>query len=234
MTLTILNDIPFLPNVESLKRRLRIPGGEANQKRFLSLINEAKSLARPKAMYLPVYIEDRTEEAVNIEGQWFKSRVLSVNLIHAYRIFIFTATCGVELDEWSRRGKEVLEAFWAEAVKESALRFAVKTMDAHIEEHFHPGKMSKQLPGSLEDFPIDEQKALFALLGETKETIGVTLLSSLVMSPTHSISGIIFPTDEDFQSCLLCPREKCPGRRASYDPTLYERKYSRSTSEPEL
>jgi hypothetical protein len=47
------------------------------------------------------------------------------------------------------------------------------------------------------------------------------------MSPTHSVSGIIFPTNDDFQSCLLCPREQCPGRRAAYDRTLYERKYSK-------
>jgi hypothetical protein len=79
----------------------------------------------------------------------------------------------------------------------------------------------------LEDFPLEEQRGLFALMGDTNAAVGVTLLHSLMMSPSHSVSGIIFPTTENFESCLLCPRDKCPGRRASYDPTLYERKYSK-------
>jgi hypothetical protein len=46
------------------------------------------------------------------------------------------------------------------------------------------------------------------------------------MVPTKSVSGIIFPTEADFQSCQLCERENCPNRRAPYDEMLYEQKYS--------
>ncbi len=227
MTTMILKDIPFVLRAESLKSRLRIREGGTAYIRFLALIEEAQKIARPKVMYRPVYIEDRTEEAVKVEGQWFRSRVLSVNLIHAHRIFIFVATCGVELDEWARGQQEVLKAFWADAVKEIAVRTAVKALEAHIETQYHPGQISRQLPGSLEDFPLAEQEVLFALMGDTKAAVGVTMLSSLMMSPSHSVSGIIFPTTENFESCLLCPRYKCPGRRAPYDQTLYERKYSK-------
>lgn len=122
-------------------------------------------------------------------------------------------------------------AYWAGAIKEAAVRCAITAMGSHLEEHYHPGKTSQQNPGSLEDFPLAEQRALFDLLGDTRTPVGVTLLPSLMMSPTHSVSGIIFPTTEDFQSCLLCPREKCPGRRAPYDPTLFTRKYSKTKEE---
>ena len=227
MTTSILNDIPFVLKAESLKRRLRIREGGASHIRFLALIEEAQEIARPKAMYCPVYIEDRTEEAVKVEGRWFRSRVLAVNLIHAHRVFIFVATCGVELDEWAKGQQEVLEAFWAEAVKEIAVRNAVKAVEAHIETQYHLGQISRQLPGSLEDFPLAEQEVLFALMGDTKTAVGVTMLSSLMMSPSHSISGIIFPTSENFESCMLCPRDKCPGHRAPYNRSLYERKYSK-------
>jgi len=232
METTILKDISFALNTESLKSRLRIREGEAYHIRFLALIEEVQRIARPKAMYRPVYIEDRSEEAIKVEGRWFRSRVLTVNLRQVHRIFIYVATCGKELDAWARDQKEVLNAFWAEAVKETALRTAIKAVGTHLEEHYHPGQTSQQNPGSLIDFPLAEQEALFALMGDTQAAVGVSLLSSLMMSPTHSVSGIIFPTTEDFQSCLLCPRQKCPGRRAPYDPTLYERKYSQSAGEP--
>ena len=223
----VLNDISYVANIDSLKRRLRISERGPSLSRFLTLIEEAQKIARPKAMYRPVYIEDRSEEAVKVEGKWFQSRVLTVNLRLSHRIFLYVATCGVELDEWAKGQKEALMTFWAGSVKEAALRCAVKAVGTHLEEHYHPGQTAHQNPGSLEDFPLAEQKALFDLMGDTQTAVGVTLLSSLMMSPTHSVSGIIFPTTDDFQSCLLCPREQCPGRRAAYDPTLYERKYSK-------
>ena len=85
-------------------------------------------------------------------------------------------------------------------------------------------------PGSLEDWPISEQRPLFEILGDIQDAIGVQLKDSLMMSPVQSVSGIIFPTEATFESCQLCPRENCPGRRAAYDKNLYEKKYK---SKPE-
>jgi hypothetical protein len=223
----ILKDIPFRADIEFLKGRLRIREEGPGLGRFLALIDQAQRIGRPKAMYRPAYIEDRSEEAVKVEGRWLQSRVLTVNLRQAHRIFFYVATCGLELDEWSKGQNDALKTFWAGSIKEAAVRCAVKAVAGHLEEHYHPGKTSQQNPGSLEDFPLAEQRALFDLLGDTRAAVGVSLLPSLMMSPSHSVSGIIFPFSEDFQSCLLCPREKCPGRRAPYDPFLYQRKYAK-------
>ncbi|MCG8400671.1 MAG: vitamin B12 dependent methionine synthase, partial [Firmicutes bacterium] len=70
-----------------------------------------------------------------------------------------------------------------------------------------------------------EQKKLFSILGDCSEKIGVELTDSLLMVPVKSISGIFFPAEAGFESCLLCPRADCPGRRAAYDPELYNSKY---------
>ncbi|MEW6186118.1 MAG: vitamin B12 dependent methionine synthase [Thermodesulfobacteriota bacterium] len=226
MNTEILEDIPFKVDLDSLKRRLRIRESDRMLSLLQTLVGEAENVARPKAMVRAAYINDRSQEAIEVEGQWFRSRVLAVNVSQAHRLFIYVATCGKELEQWSRERKGTLEIFWADALKEIALRQAVKAVGVYLEEQYHPGRTAHQNPGSLEDFPLPEQEALFALLGDTEAGIGVTLLPSLMMSPSHSISGIIFPTNEDFQSCLLCPREKCPGRRAPYDPSLYSRKYS--------
>lgn len=162
-----------------------------------------------------------------MDGKWFRSRVLTVNVDQSHRIFIYVATCGKEMEEWAKGLKSELEVFWAETFKEIALRNAVKAVEFYVEEHYHPGRTAHQNPGSLDDFPLPEQEALFALLGDTHISIGVNLLPSLMMSPIHSVSGIIIPSIEDFQSCLLCPREQCLGRRAPYDPMLYSRKYAK-------
>jgi hypothetical protein len=46
-----------------------------------------------------------------------------------------------------------------------------------------------------------------------------------MMDPVHSVSGILFPTEEDFEECSLCPREDCPKRRAPFEEHLYETRY---------
>jgi len=83
-------------------------------------------------------------------------------------------------------------------------------------------------PGSLEDWPITEQPRLFKLLGEGAAATGVRLTDSCLMLPTKSLSRLTFPSEHGFESCRLCPRERCPGRRAPYDPDLYARRYKQA------
>ena len=105
------------------------------------------------------------------------------------------------------------------------LNSAVSFLERYIAEHHNTGNLSIMTPGSLKDWPIEEQRPLFTILGDTVNTIGVHVTESLVMFPTHSISGIMFPTEIRFESCQLCPRKKCSGRRAPYDKDMYERRY---------
>jgi hypothetical protein len=79
-------------------------------------------------------------------------------------------------------------------------------------------------PGSLESWPITQQKELFSILGNVEDLIGVKLTERYTMIPVKSVSGICFPTEIKFESCQLCPREKCIGRRAAFNPEL-ARKY---------
>jgi hypothetical protein len=171
------------------------------------------------------YVEARGDDHVKVDGHTLTSRVLRVNLEKAHRVFAYVATCGVELEEWSRSIGDVLRRYWADTIKEMALRAAVRALKEELEDRFRPGRTSSMSPGSLEDWPLEEQAVLFSILGNPEGAIGVRLSESLVMVPTKSVSGIRFPTEESFESCQLCPREGCPGRRAPYDPGLYERKY---------
>ena len=102
-------------------------------------------------------------------------------------------------------------------------------MYEHMDQRYRLGNASTMSPGRLADWPMAEQRNLFALLGDTEEAIGVRLTDSLLMVPTKSVSGIRFPTQESFESCQLCPRERCPGRLAPYDEALYDKKYGLSS-----
>jgi len=223
----ILSNIPFNVNIELLMKRIRLKKDNSHADDFRHLVEEAQAIARPKAMYRPVYIESKDDDHVVLEGVSLKSRILKVNLENAYRVFPFVTTCGVELEDWARAKEDMLLRFWAERIKETALHSAIGLFNKYVSEEFSIEKKSTMTPGSLEDWPIEEQRALFEIVGNTKDAIGVELTESLMMKPVHSVSGILFPTEVNFESCQLCQREKCPGRRAPYDEDLYDRRYSK-------
>jgi hypothetical protein len=222
----ILHEIPFQPDIESLMKRVRIKGEGPFADDFARLVEDGQKVARPKALYRPAFIDSRDGDTVTIDGIVFTSRVLRVNLEQAHRIFAYVATCGREIQQWTLSQSDLLCRYWAEALEECALGSAIQALNAHITTHHLPGSSSTMAPGRLGNWPLSEQRPLFSLLGDTQGDIGVELTGSLLMVPTKSVSGMRFPTEQSFESCQLCPREICPGRRAPYDENLYARRYA--------
>ena len=165
MNTVSLKDISFEPELGSVLQKLRVKEGTGSARSVERLLKEAEAVAKPKALYGVAYVDQRAEESVEVGGQTFESRVLRVNLDPVHRIFPYVATCGTELDEWSSSIDDMLESYWADAIKEMALRGAMHALSDHLEQRFRPGRMSRMSPGSLEDWPIFEQRKLFALLG---------------------------------------------------------------------
>ncbi|MBW2085983.1 MAG: vitamin B12 dependent methionine synthase [Deltaproteobacteria bacterium] len=221
----ILDSLSFEVKTDLLMRKVRVKPESRHADDLRGLVHEAEAIARPKAVYRIAFTEFKDDDHVVLEGVSFKSRILRVNLENAYRVFPFVATCGMEIEDWARAKEDMLHRFWAERIKERALYSAMEALTRHIKDQFSLGKTSIMTPGSLEDWPLEEQKALFKIVGDTKKAIGVQLIESLMMIPVHSVSGILFPTEVTFVSCQLCSREDCPGRRAPYDEGLYEKKY---------
>jgi hypothetical protein len=225
----ILDNISFELDLEPLMKRLHLREGSGYADDLQRLASDAQAIARPKALYRIAFIESFGDDHVVVDGVTLTSRVLRVNLEQAHRVFPYVATCGVELEAWSSSIDDMLQRYWVDTIKEMALRQAIRTLNEHLVEHYRPGRTSAMSPGSLEDWPLEEQRALFAILGDPKAAIGVQLSDSYLMIPTKSLSGIRFPTEASFESCQLCPREKCPGRRAPYDEGLYDTKYRPTT-----
>jgi hypothetical protein len=221
----ILENLPFQIDLERFKKTLRIKAGSGMGEKVEDLARQALAVGRPKACYRVAYVESKGDDHLVIEGIKFTSRVLRVNLDKVFRVFAYVATCGLELEEWSKSVEGMLEQYWAETIKEMAVHSTVNFLHEHLMERYRPGQMSRMNPGSLPDWPLSEQGPLFSLLGESPARMGVQLKDSFLMTPVKTVSGIWFPTEERFESCQLCQREKCPGRRAPYDPALYNRKY---------
>jgi hypothetical protein len=226
MDRVVLNNLSFELDLAEVMQALHVRPQSSHAQVVARFCEEARSTGRPKAIYRLGYIEDRGNDHVVVEGIRFSSRVLRVNLDRPERVFAFVCTAGVELEEWTRAKPDLLEQFWADTITERVLLGALAALERHLKELFAVDGMSQMTPGSLPDWPLGEQRPLFAMLGETKQTIGVALTKSLLMTPSKTVSGIMFPTEETFASCQLCQRTSCPNRRAPYDPQLFATRFA--------
>jgi hypothetical protein len=230
MDTTVFNNIPFHLDPDELMQMMRIQASGRHVAEIERLARAAYDIGRPKAMYKVAFIESKGEDTIATDGVVFTSRVLRVNVEKAHKVFPFIVTCGVELHEWAGSMDDLLQRFWADAIAEMALRSAMQFLEKHLAEQYEFSQLARMNPGSLGDWPLAEQRVLFALLGDPQAAIGVRLTDSLMMTPAKTVSGLVFPTEESFASCQLCPREDCRGRRAPYDKDLYDRKYRATAS----
>jgi hypothetical protein len=176
--------------------------------------------AKPKALYEVAYVDNKNEDSLYIGDIRFTSRVLRVNLDAVERVFPYVATCGIELDEITVSSNDLFQNLCLDALKRIVLRISTLYLEEHLTRKYALGQLSKMNPGSLQNWPITQQNELFSIFRNVEALIGVRLTQSCLMIPLKSVSGIYFPTQIKFESCQLCPREKCEGRRALYNLEL--------------
>ena len=217
----ILENIKINISLNEVCQRLHMDPDSAMDE-IQPLIDMAETLIEPRALYDVRYIEDKLEDAVIVDGMRLKSRVLRKNLDKAERVFPYVITLGPILGDKQAESTDLLENFYLDTIGNVALNSARKQLKRHLKSRFALEKISSMAPGSLPDWPIEEQAPLFELLGDVDASIGVKLTGSMLMLPAKSISGLYFPKEVSFFSCQLCPRERCESRKAKYDPGLAE------------
>lgn len=203
-------------NMEEVRNRLRA----VDQQEVQNLLEVAKPLISAKAICEACYVDEKLEDAVIIDGIHLSSRVLRRNLDKVGRIFPYIVTIGARLEEKVNACTDLLEKYIIDTIGNIALIKARKHIEDHLRSRFALDSLSYMSPGSLADWPLEEQRPLFSLLKGAGKSIGVRLTENLLMLPRKSVSGIFFPTEVTFYSCQLCPRERCEGRKARYNKDL--------------
>jgi hypothetical protein len=211
-----LKPIPVKLKPDKVMKMLHTDNGDLVQ----SLIDKTSPLIEAQALFKTCYVEEKSEGAVVIDGVRFNSIVLRKHLENVGRVFTWVLTIGPQLEEQADACDDLLEKFYLDAMGNLALRTARKYLESHLRSKYALEKVSCMSPGSLADWPIQEQKPLFSLLDGVEETVGVKLNNSMLMIPRKSVSGIYFPTETSFFSCQLCPRERCEGRKAKYNEQM--------------
>lgn len=192
--MTILTNFPDLPF--SREEALRYLGyrGVAADENLLALLEEMRQEVKAELIPAAALQEETVErkgEELTIGKIVTASRSLGRNLKDCKKAVLFGATAGVGIDRLLIRYakisplKEALVqaagAVYVEAVADMVCRFiAEKNPNSDMVARFSPG---------YGDFPLSYQTDFFSALPLNK--IGITLNSSLIMSPSKSVTAIV-------------------------------------------
>jgi len=219
-----LTDIPFKLEPTELMPRAHVhPQGE-DAAAFTQLVERARAVARPKALYREVFIDEKGADTVRLGSVTFTSRMLRANLDAAERVFAYVATCGHEMDEQAIPADDFVSPFWWDTIKAALLGAAMQYTLEHVKRRYRLAKTSSMNPGSGDAnvWPLEQQRELFALLDGVTPHIGVTLTDTCLMLPNKTVSGVLFPAERDFRACQVCHRAECPNRGAPFDEALWK------------
>ena len=140
----IIKDIPFEVEEKGMLDFLRLRPGTSRSSDFLKILDEARSIAAPKAAFSVAPARITGDDSVEIGGVDFTSRVMRVNLEDACMVYPFVATCGVDLDEWSNSLSGTLQRFWADSIMLMALGCAVTHLEVYLKDGLVKAPVSRR------------------------------------------------------------------------------------------
>jgi hypothetical protein len=216
MTMEKLDRIPLTLDLQEILTKLGMKRAE-DKDQVKRLMDVAQPLLSARAVYRVCYVDERLDDGVIVSGTLFKSKVLRKHLDKVERVFPYVVTIGQDLEKKARTCDDLLESYILDVIGNAAVSEARTHLKKHLMKTYGLDGLSTMSPGQIKDWPIEAQRPLFKLLGDTESSIGVRLEASLYMSPPKSLSGLYFPTEIPFFACQLCPRERCPSRQAAYD-----------------
>ena len=223
-----IDSIPVQLDSENILKKLHLDRKKGKENDIHELVELAKSLITPRAIYGIAYISDKGKDTVSVGNTTFTSPILRNFSTSIGRLFPYVLTIGKELEDRSKSMK-LLHQYCLEEIGNIALRTARKYLEDYLKSEYKIIHLSSMSPGRLTDWPITEQKLLFSLFGDVEGLLGVSLSNSMMMIPRKSVSGVYFPTEFHFESCQLCPRERCEDRKAPYNDEL-AKSYSSSAA----
>ncbi len=212
---------PFALDFEKIAPRVCLdPEDRQDREDFEALLEKARQLARPKALWKRCVVEAaETGGRVRLDGVEFFSRTLAKLLAGKAEAWVYCATCGKESD--ALLSDDPLARYWADEIRIELLQAALKALRADLES-VHPGaRLSSLAPGSGETeqvWSIAELHGVFELAeGAFADILGVELTDTFLMLPTKTVAGVFFVSEDDFLACEVCKRVNCPNRRAPFD-----------------
>lgn len=186
-------------------------------------IRKARSLARPKYIYMEKRILQMGADFIEIEGpiRLSTSRIPQYITGATHMVFsLVTIGDGIEKEAGLlTSGKDPLNGYLLDRIGSFAVESLAENMEKRLRKIYSMEKKSvssRFSPGYC-DWPIEEQSKMASIIDFSKA--GVSLNEACMMVPKKSISAIVAVADEGIfkefiSSCDICENKDCGYRRS--------------------
>jgi hypothetical protein len=212
----IVDKIPVELDTKELIRTQKL--GRVGEDEVEALVEKARQLIEPKAIYTLLEVADVHNDEVQLKGgNSFKSIVLADKVKKGQTVAVYVVTIGSKLEKNASEvaKSSILQSFILEKIADSAISKARDYVKGLVEEKLG-GRVSSFGPGTGTGklFDIKQQEILFQILDPVKN-IGVQLSPSYLMIPRKSVSGVFALIEVEYVTCQYCPK-KCDGRKKGF------------------
>ena len=202
------------------KEILRYAGCKEETAEVRALLDACKKEAADKLSYkvcylvLPLAVDG---ERCELGGCTFLSKDLAKNLAPCTRAIVFAATLGVGIERLIAKYSAVspAKALLFDAIGTERIEALCDAFCEDMKTELQTAAQPRFSPG-YGDFGLSFQKDIFALLGCEKR-IGLTITSSLLMSPSKSVSAVMGLCAKGGNApqhkCARCTNTDCAFRR---------------------
>ena len=209
--------VPVDFTLEQFARLCRVGEGSSAYEELEEVLPLVRQYGQPAAIIKWASVDAIDGDDTTIEGVTFHSKVVADKLRHTPRVFLSVVTAGEGLEN----SGEFADDPFLNTYNGALLFHASMYMVTYMKERFGFDGSSMLSPGSLPDWPIQNNFPLFDMIGNVAE-IGMSLNDAGYIKPWNSGSHIHFSGD-GYQNCSLCKKYDCVGRRARFDRAEYIR-----------
>jgi hypothetical protein len=211
-------DIHIKLDPEMVVRTLHPHGSGGDAVEIYRFIDIVLTHVDPMAAYLSVLIDQRGDDFLQLGEFRFVSRILARHVAKDKGVFPYVVTLGSRIEEIFASSRNVLQHYYLEIIAHLALEEACRQLNFSIAREFQIPELYRLSPGTLSDWPLEEQAKIFALLGPVEESLGVRLTEHMLMLPRMSLSGIFFESQIPFSECRFCHmRDRCELSKSARD-----------------
>ena len=178
-----------------------------------SLIENSTLNITPKVVYEKYSVKIDGDKA-NLSFTSSYSTLIKKTLSSCTNFILFTATIGLEVDRYINKYSLVSPstALFYQALGTERVEALCDEFCSYLSKEYSGYTLTKRFSPGYGDVELSMQKDIFNALNPTKH-VGVTLLDSMLMSPTKSVTAIVglsnCPQNESNKKCNNCNSIDC-------------------------
>lgn len=213
-------DIDFVLDEEALLGLLQCNMSSKPFRRALQLQATVQDALSPAFAVKRYGRGEITKHGIKIGGQELLSRIAANKLQDAEHCYAYIATCSRAIEERISACERTSDKYLLDQLAYLAYLQAMDVFTAEVEKVFGVERQVRLCPGSVIDWHVSQTKEVFALLGGLTQELNVSINDSGLMQPLKTTIGVFCAAAQEFDSCAICPRVKCPTRKADFDANL--------------